>query len=327
MSALHMNSAPLLEIKGLEVTFSTPDGLVRGVNDISFTVAGGSCTALVGESGSGKSLTALSVVGLLPGNATMTAGSIHFKGRSLLEMGEGELQKFRGGEAGMIFQEPMSSLNPVYTVGFHLAEAIGKESATDIKARSIELLREVGIPDPQRRLAAYPHQLSGGLCQRVLIACALARNPSLIIADEPTTALDVTVEAQIMALLDRLKVERSVALLLVTHDLGLVAQHADKVVVAYAGYTVEEASVKQLFAEPLHPYTVALMNAMPRYDSGGEGKGGLTPIRGNIPHPAMLPPGCPFADRCDLADGDCAVAVPELRSPGQGRMVRCIKAG
>jgi peptide/nickel transport system ATP-binding protein len=317
---------PILNFRNISISFDSPEGVVPAVRDADFSVRAGGSVALVGESGCGKSVTALASIGLAPPPGRVVSGEIFFDGQDVASMTGKELRNIRGREVGMVFQEPMTSLNPVFTVGFHLAEALGTDSGLtrrETTERSVELLGEVGIADAERRLAAYPFELSGGLRQRVMIACAIARSPKLLIADEPTTALDVTVEAQIMALLDRLRQERKMALLLVTHDLGLVAQHAEEVVVMYAGYVVERAGVVELFDTPLHPYTSALLAAMPK---GIEGEV-LKPIPGNVPHPTQLGSGCPFCDRCPLADAECAASLPLLKPYSQGRDVRCFKVG
>lgn len=314
----------ILEVESLEVSFGGDDSPLKVVSEIDFSIESGKMLALVGESGSGKSITALSVLGLLPRPGRVSGGRIRFEGADLGTASSEEVRGLRGSRIGMVFQEPMTSLNPVYTVGFHLAEALGGRkllSKEELRRRSLKLLAEVGIPEPEERLNAYPHQLSGGIRQRVMIACAFARNPRLLIADEPTTALDVTVEAQIMALLDRLKEERGAAILLVTHDLGLVAQHADQVSVTYAGFTVEEADTVPLFSTPLHPYTKALMMAMP----GREGAGRLYTIPGTVPSAGNMGKGCPFRERCPEAFGRCGQELPKLKSYPDQRRVRCFK--
>jgi oligopeptide/dipeptide ABC transporter ATP-binding protein len=317
---------PILSFRNLSIIFDSPDGPVPAVRDADFSVPQAGSVALVGESGCGKSVTALSAMGLVPQPGRIASGEVIFDGHDVTAMSPDALKKMRATDVAIVFQEPRSSLNPVFTVGFHLSEAIGKGaglSKAQLAARSCELLREVGIADAERRLKAYPFELSGGLCQRVMISCAIARSPRLLIADEPTTALDVTVEAQIMGLLDRLRAERKMALLMVTHDLGLVAQHADEVVVMYAGYVVERAPVIKLFDRPLHPYTTALLAAMPT----GAGGQMPTPIPGNVPDPSRLGAGCPFCPRCTLADEECARTLPLLEPYDVGRYVRCFKAG
>lgn len=324
LTAHKTGQAAVLTVNNLAISFPFGSGSLNVVTEVSFAIRAGETMALVGESGSGKSLTALSILGLVPKPGRISAGEIRLDGKSLVGLPEREMRDLRGRSIGMIFQEPMTSLNPVYTVGFHLAEALGGKDQLgreELKRRSVELLAEVGIPEPEARLASYPHELSGGMRQRVMISCAMARNPRLLIADEPTTALDVTVEAQIMRLIAWLKATRNAAVLLVTHDLGLVAQHADSVAVIYAGYVVELSNVTDLFADPLHPYTRALLKALPATRPGAK----LTPIPGNVPEPSQLPSGCPFRDRCELAVAKCALAVPTLEPLGAGRWVRCIR--
>jgi oligopeptide/dipeptide ABC transporter ATP-binding protein len=317
-------SKTILTVENLAVRFETPEGSVPAVRDVSLTLRRGECLALVGESGCGKTLTALSVLRLVPPPGRIAGGVIRVLDRDVASLDGEALRSLRGRDVGMIFQEPLTSLNPVLRVKKHLREALSSHfdlSKDEITRRSVELLREVGIPDPERRISAYPHELSGGLRQRVMIACAIACNPALLIADEPTTALDVTVEAQIMRLLDGLRKTHEMALLLVTHDLGLVAQHADRVSVMYAGYVVEEAGVDELFESPLHPYTRALLAAMPRGTSGEK----LQPIPGNVPHPLRAPSGCPFRDRCARAVSLCAQEVPNLEARAEGHRVRCVR--
>lgn len=318
--------SPILEIKDLEITFPGEGGSFPVVRNVSFSVGKGETLALVGESGSGKSLTGLAVTGLIPSPGRITSGRVFFDGRDLTGLNAGELGKIRGREIGMVFQEPMTSLDPVYTVGFHLKEALTshmKLSPGEVRERSVALLNEAGIPEPEARLKVYPHQLSGGLRQRVMIACALAMGPRLLIADEPTTALDVTVEAGIMALIGSLQKSREMAVLFITHDLGLVARHAGAVAVMYAGHIVEKAETRALFGNPLHPYTKALFASMP----SGTGKGRLKPIEGTVPKPGRMPPGCPFSDRCPEREAACLEKVPEPADRLDGRYVRCIKAG
>lgn len=312
----------MVEVKNLAISFPGFSGPVKPVSDVSFDIPPKTMLALVGESGSGKSLTAFAIMGLVPSPGELTSGKICLNGMDITALTQSEMRSIRGAAMGMVFQEPTTSLNPVYTVGFHLREALGGGlGAAEARAKSASLLAEVGIPEPEARLKGYPHELSGGMRQRVMIACAMARNPSLLIADEPTTALDVTVEAQIMSLISRLKEARGAAVLLVTHDLGLVAQHADEVAVMYAGYIVERAKVAELFRKPLHPYTRALMEALP---SGARGAR-LKPIPGNVPEPSAMGPGCPFAERCEIALTRCFEALPDLDDCG-GRLVRCVRA-
>ncbi len=317
----------LLEVNDLRVSFFLPEVEVPAVRGLSFRVGNGEAVGLVGESGCGKSVTALSLLGLVPPPGRIVSGSIRLDGRDLTRMNGRELRSVRGREIGMVFQEPMTSLNPVFTVGYQLAEAITCHfdlPRKEVRRRCVELLREVGVPAPEARLRAYPSQLSGGLRQRVMIAMAVACRPKLLVADEPTTALDVTIQAQIMALLRRLRNERGMALLLITHDLGLVAQNVDRVVVMYAGYAVEEARVEALFAEPLHPYTRGLLASIPGASGVRRGQR-LRAIPGNVPHPARVPAGCPFRDRCAEAVEACARSVPALEEKRPGHRARCIR--
>ncbi len=315
---------PLLAVRDLSVAFSraTP------VADLSFDVAEGETVAIVGESGCGKSLTALSLIGLLPPAARIAAGSIRFAGEELVGLSEARLREIRGARVGMIFQEPMTSLNPVMTIGAQIAETVRLHqglSRTAARARAIELLDLVRIPDPHRRIDDHPHRLSGGMRQRVMIAIAVACSPRLLIADEPTTALDVTIQAQVLDLIDKLRRELSMGVLLITHDLGIVAQWADRVVVMYAGRKVEQALPDALFAEPLHPYTLGLLNASPRLDDAYHySDGPLHEIPGTIGSAASQP-GCSFAPRCPYVGPACTVAVPPLLEPEAGRQVACPK--
>ncbi|MDW7710038.1 MAG: ABC transporter ATP-binding protein [Deferrisomatales bacterium] len=323
------NDRPLLCVEDLRVAFpgAGSAGELAAVRGVSLSLKRGETLALVGESGCGKSVTALSVIGLVPSPGRVTGGRVLFDGRDLTSLSSRALRSVRGREVGMVFQEPMTSLNPVFTVGYQLAEALTahrKLPRAELRGRCLELLREVGIPAPEERLGAYPSQLSGGLRQRVMIAIAVACRPRLLIADEPTTALDVTIQAQIMALLGRLRRELGMALLLITHDLGLVAQNVERVAVMYAGHVVEECTTRHLFASPLHPYTRGLLGSVP--GASGVGRGGrLQAISGNVPHPSRVPSGCPFRDRCPLAADPCAAALPELAEVLPGRRVRCIR--
>jgi oligopeptide/dipeptide ABC transporter ATP-binding protein len=314
---------PLLSVDDLQVSFVSAQGEVPAVRGLSLAVHRGEALGLVGESGCGKSVMAASVLGLL-GPSGRVRGVRRFGGRDLSNLSPSELRALRGGDVGMVFQDPMTSLDPVFTVGHQLGEALGHANLAkgELRRRCRELLADVGVPEPEARLAAYPGELSGGLRQRVMIAMATACRPKLLIADEPTTALDVTIQAQIMALLARLRSERRMALLLITHDLGVVAQNVDRVVVMYAGLAVEEASTRELFANPLHPYTRGLLGSMP----GGPGhrRGHpLAAIPGTVPHPSRVPAGCAFRDRCPLAAEACADAVPALEERAAGHRVRC----
>ena len=322
-------SEPVLEIENLQTFFSTDQGVARAVDGVSFSVARGETVALVGESGCGKTVTSLSILGLVPDppGRIMPGSSIRVRGEELVGAPEERLRRLRGNEVSMIFQEPMTSLNPVFPIGEQIVEPLRlhkRMSGSAARERAIELLREVGIPEPGRRFDEYPHQLSGGMRQRVMIAMALACEPALLIADEPTTALDVTIQAQILELLDALQERHGMAVLLVTHDLGVVAEVADRVVVMYAGQVVETGTAAEVFAAPAHPYTEGLLNSIPRVDRVG---GRLTPIPGVVPAPTDWPPGCRFADRCRYAWERGIAETPPLFElvPGRGetRASRC----
>jgi len=319
---------PLLEINDLRTWFFTRDGVVRAVDGVSFSVLPGETLAIVGESGCGKSVTALSVLRLIatpPGR--IVSGSIRFAGRDLLAASEGEMRKVRGNEISMIFQEPMTSLNPVLTIGRQIAETLILHQGLDPRAaqqKAVAMLRLVHIPEPERRVGQYPHQLSGGMRQRVMIAMALACNPKLLIADEPTTALDVTIQAQILDLLRELKEQIDAAIVLITHDLGVVAEMAQRVIVMYAGKKAEEAPVKALFRRPLHPYTKGLLGSMPRL--GGieaDERPRLAEIAGTVPSLREPIPGCAFADRCFLASDICRHEPPPFEEKEPGHFAAC----
>ncbi len=320
-------SEPLLEVSDLRTVFETDEGTVRAVDGVSFAVAPGETLALVGESGSGKSVTALSILRLVPEPpGRVVAGRVLFRGRDLLGLPPREMRRVRGREISMVFQEPMTSLNPVFTCGEQIVEVLvlherlGRRAA---RARALELLRLVGIPAPEQRLDEYPHQLSGGMRQRVMIAMALACRPALLIADEPTTALDVTIQAQILELLGRLRAELGMALLLITHDLGVVAEVADRVAVMYAGQVVEQAPVEGVFHATRHPYTAGLLASLPRL---GERAAALRPIPGQVPDAARFPAGCRFHPRCPVAVERCRAAEPPLEPAGPGHLSRCWRA-
>ena len=325
-----MTPAPLLEVEGLKTHFFTRDGVVRAVDGVSFTIQPGETLALVGESGCGKSVTSLSILGLIaspPGRTV--AGTIRFNGRDLLGLSEREMRDVRGNEISMIFQEPMTSLNPVLTVGGQIAEALVLHrglTRTEATARAIEMLRLVNIPEAARRAAEYPHQMSGGMRQRVMIAMALACDPKLLIADEPTTALDVTIQAQILDLMRALKAKTGAAIMLITHDLGVVAEMAQRVVVMYAGRKVEEAPVRDLFARPRHPYTRGLMKSIPRLGTAKAARQPLAEIPGMVPSLREAIPGCPFAMRCAHAVERCRVEMPLLEAKAVGHTVACWEA-
>ncbi len=302
----------LLEIENLTVEFKTSNGTFRAVDQVSMTVDKGEVLAVVGESGSGKSVAMLAVMGLLPWTANITADRINFDGHDFLNIAPVERRKFTGNDIAMIFQEPMTSLNPCFTVGFQLMEALKTHlnlSKLQRRSRAIELLNEVGIPSPETRLSSYPHQLSGGMCQRVMIAMALSCNPKLLIADEPTTALDVTIQAQILDLLVRLQKDKGMGLVLITHSMGIVAETAERVSVQYAGQKVEEQRVAELFAHPRHPYTRALLAALPELAEGSA----LSSIPGVVPGQFDRPIGCLFAPRCALATELCGYTKPTMK--------------
>jgi dipeptide transport system ATP-binding protein len=299
----------LLEIENLTVTFKTGAGLFRAVDGVSLSVGKGEVLAIVGESGSGKSVSMLAVMGLLPWTAQVTADRMHFEGRDLLRLGAAERRKIIGKDIAMIFQEPVSSLNPCFTVGFQITEALKAHlglTRAERKARAVELLSLVGIPSPEQRLSAFPHQLSGGMNQRVMIAMAIACGPKLLIADEPTTALDVTIQAQILDLLVRLQSETGMGLVLITHSMGVVAETAKRVSVQYAGQKVEEQAVAGLFRDPRHPYTAALLAALPERATGRR----LPSIPGVVPGQFDRPSGCLFSPRCPLATALCRTTPP-----------------
>jgi peptide/nickel transport system ATP-binding protein len=322
-------TAPLLEVDNLKTHFFTRDGVVRAVDGVSFSVAPGETLALVGESGCGKSVTSLSILRLIaspPGR--IVAGRIQFEGRDLLSLSEEEMRSVRGNRVSMIFQEPMTSLNPALTAGRQIAESLVRHrglAGDEALAQAVEMLRKVRMPEPERRARQYPHQLSGGMRQRVMIAMALACGPRLLIADEPTTALDVTVQAQILELMRELARETGAAIILITHDLGVVAEMAQRVVVMYAGRKVEEAPVGELFRTPRHPYTLGLLGSMPQLgDSvGTAGSKRLAEIPGMVPSLREEQRGCLFAPRCANAIGRCTQEVPQLAAHGPGHWAAC----
>ena len=327
---------PVLSVRGLQTYFETERGTVKSVDGVSFDVRRGETLAVVGESGSGKSVTSLSVMRLIaspPGR--LAAGTVAFVGKDgreheLTTASESEMRAIRGNEISMIFQEPMTSLNPVHKVGEQIAEAIvlhQRKSHSDAWVAAIDMLRAVGISAPERRATNYPHQMSGGMRQRVMIAMALCCRPALLIADEPTTALDVTIQAQILALIAELKANTGTSVLFITHNLGVVAEIADRVVIMYGGRVVEEGSVVEVFTRPRHPYTRGLLNSVPggHKRQPGEKRRRLEAIPGNVPSPYSLPPGCAFAPRCDRAIAACSMAVPDLVDTGAGQLSRCIR--
>ena len=314
---------PLLQVNSLRTVFRQGRGEVKAVDGVSFSVAPGETLAIVGESGSGKSITAMSILRLIPSPpGEIIDGDIFFDGRNLLDLSEDELRRIRGNEIAMIFQEPMTSLNPVLTVRQQLSEPMRvhrKVREQDIEARCLELLRQVRIPDPEARLDAYPHQFSGGMRQRVMIAMALACEPRLLIADEPTTALDVTVQAQILELLKDLTREQGSSMILITHDLGVVARYADRINVMYAGRVIESGTALEIFEQPRHPNTLGLINSMPRLDAPEKAR--LIPIEGQPPDLGNLPPGCSFSPRCPFVTDRCLREDPPLE-PYQGHHLK-----
>ena len=302
----------LLEVENLQTHFRTPSGINRAVDGVSFHVNEGETLAIVGESGCGKSVTSMSLMRLIPEPPGRIAGAIRFAGKDLLQMSDREMRAIRGNDISMIFQEPMTSLNPVLTVGRQIRETLMIHQGLDkqaAEAHAVEMLTLVGIPEPKRRVREYPHQLSGGMRQRVMIAIALACNPKLLIADEPTTALDVTIQAQILELMRVLRAETGTAIILITHDLGVIAELADDVIVMYAGQVIERGSVARLFAEPQHPYTIGLLGSIPRLHLEQER---LSAIEGFVPDAAALPSGCRFHPRCPFAVEKCRHEVPPL---------------
>jgi len=317
----------LLEVENLQTHFRTPDGVNRAVDGLSFHVEAGETVAIVGESGCGKSVTSMSILRLIPEPPGKIAGTIRFQGKDLLKLSDREMRAIRGNEISMIFQEPMTSLNPVLTVGRQIGETLrlhqglNKEQA---EARAVEMLRLVGIPEPERRVREYPHQLSGGMRQRVMIAIALACNPKLLIADEPTTALDVTIQAQILDLMRDLKHRVGAAIILITHDLGVVAEVAERVVVMYAGRKVEEAAVGPLFRNPKHPYTQGLLGSVPKLGSSLTGEETrLAEIPGLVPSLKQKIQGCVFASRCPYATDLCRQVAPALEEKAPGHIAAC----
>src|SRR5881296_1421260 len=318
----------LLEIRNLSTHFPTRDGLVRAVDDVSFYINRGELLGLVGESGCGKSMTALSIMRLVPPPGKIVSDEILFEGRNLLTLSNAEMRDVRGNDIAMIFQDPMTSLNPVFTVGEQIIEALRLHrglSRKEARKAAIKAMHEVAITDPDLRVDDYPHQLSGGMRQRVMIAMALACDPKLLIADEPTTALDVTIQAQILDLLDNLRKTRQLAVLLITHDLGVVAEVADRVAVMYTGKIVEESPVNELFAKPKHPYTEGLLRSVPKLTAKDVAKAErLQTIEGTVPKPTNLPPGCHFEPRCPYRMPRCKEGEIPLYPVGVAVMVRCV---
>ncbi|MDN3015865.1 ABC transporter ATP-binding protein [Paenibacillus sp. BSR1-1] len=316
-------SEMLLEVNHLVTNFHTENGIVQAVNDVSFSIREGETVCIVGESGCGKSITALSLMQLIPENGKVESGEILFAGNNLLQLTKKDIRRLRGNEIGMIFQEPMTSLNPVFTIGEQMIEPIMEHlflSKKDAYKKAKELITMLGMPNAEKIIQLYPHELSGGMLQRIMIAIALSCNPKLIIADEPTTALDVTIQAQILDLLRDIKKEFKTSILLITHDLGVVAEMADYVVVMYAGKLVEEGPVLELFADPKHPYTKGLLQAKPVI---GERKERLYTIAGQVPNLTDLKDGCYFADRCEHVQGICRKKQPDLTDVGQHQKTAC----
>ncbi len=317
----------LLEVQDLRTLFRTEDGEFAAVDGVSFSVPAGRTLAIVGESGCGKSVTALSVMGLVPDPpGRIAGGSIRFEGRELVGLPARDMQDLRGNGMAMIFQEPMSSLNPAFTIGDQIVEGLMRHrplNRAQASERALEMLRKVRIPAPEQRFHEHPHKLSGGMRQRAMIAMALACEPRLLIADEPTTALDVTIQAQILDLMHTLQQESGAAIILITHDLGVVAEVADEVVVMYAGRVVEQAPVEVLFRSPQHPYTVGLLGSIPRLDTD---QTRLAAIDGQVPNPLRMPAGCRFADRCPFVEAACRASAPPLRDMGAGQFSACWRA-
>jgi oligopeptide/dipeptide ABC transporter ATP-binding protein len=315
----------LLEVRDLSVKFTTEDGIVPAVDGVSFTLERGKVLGIVGESGSGKSVTAMTIMGLTRDVNSRFGGEVVYQGRNLLELSDTEMQNYRGNEIGMIFQDPMTSLNPVYRIGEQIVEAIQAHDPTDkqrARRRAVELLRQVGIPNPESRVDDYPHQFSGGMRQRAMIAMALSCNPSVLIADEPTTALDVTIQAQIIELIARLKDDFNSAVIMITHDLGVVAEIADEIIVMYAGRVVERSETRSLFYDPQHPYTWGLLGSIPRLDQPRTKR--LHSIAGTPPSLINMPQGCKFRPRCEHAFEKCVEEPPlENRVETPGHLDRC----
>jgi oligopeptide/dipeptide ABC transporter ATP-binding protein len=325
MTITEKNPDLLLTVSGLKTYFHTEDGIVPAIDGVDFEVRRGETLAIVGESGSGKSVTSLSVMRLISAPGRIIEGDIQFDGESLIDKSAAEMRKIRGNEISMIFQEPMTSLNPVFRVGDQIAESLILHQEMNKKQalkEVIRLLGIVGIPEAERRIQQYPHELSGGMRQRVMIAMALACNPKLLIADEPTTALDVTIQNQIVQLLKELKKKTQTSIILITHDLGVVAEIADRVVVMYAGQVIEQSDVYNIFEHPKHPYTIGLLESMPSYKKR---TGKLKTIEGTVPNPLHLPNGCRFAPRCEFAADLCRAENPPLIPTGDNEVVRCWK--
>ncbi len=320
-----MDKKPLLKVNDLKTYFQTDDGLVKAVDGVSFEVYPGETLGIVGESGCGKSVTSLSVMRLLDEKGEIAGGTITFNGEDVLAIPEEKMMKIRGNDMAMIFQEPMTALNPVYTIGYQIIEAIllhQKVSSDEARNMAVDMLRKVGIPEPEKRVDEYPHELSGGMRQRAMIAMSLSCNPKILFADEPTTALDVTIQAQILELMLSLQKEFGMSIVMITHDLGVIAEMAERVAVMYAGRIVEYADVITLFKKPKHPYTWGLMNAIPKIDDDKEV---LYNIKGVVPDPLSFPNGCRFNTRCPLAQGKCFTDVPPLEEIEKDHFVACFR--
>ncbi|MFP5519012.1 MAG: ABC transporter ATP-binding protein [Bdellovibrionia bacterium] len=318
-----MNKTKVIEVQNLETTFQLKSGPFRAVNNISYAIHEGETLGIVGESGCGKSVTSFSLMGLIEKPGKVTGGKVLFQGKDLLKISESEMETIRGGEMAMIFQEPMTALNPVLTIGFQIDEQVIKHqklSPPEAKKRSIEMLKLVGIPSPEERYECYPHQLSGGMRQRAMIAMALSCNPKLLIADEPTTALDVTIQAQILELIQELQQKFNMAVQFITHDLGVISEVADRVLVMYGGQMCETADTQELFLKPRHPYTHALIASRPKF---GERKERLQTIEGSVPAPHEYPAGCPFVNRCQRALPQCQNEKPQPQEVSPAHFVSC----
>ena len=325
-AAANERAPVVLEVSDLEITFPTDDGPLRAVDGLSFRLRAGQTLGLVGESGCGKTVTALAALGLVPPPGRITGGRVGLESRDLVGLDEAAMEDVRGNRIGMIFQEPMTALNPVFTVGEQIAEALrihGRATGAAAAAGAADLLDRVGVPDPARRASAYPHQLSGGMRQRAMIAMALACDPDILVADEPTTALDVTIQAQILDLILEMQRDRGLSMLFISHDLAVVSEVADEVLVMYAGRAVEQASAETLFRDPRHPYTQGLLETLPRADRRIER---LPAIPGTVPDLRRLPEGCRFSDRCPRVVDDCRRAEPALRAVGREHYAACIRS-
>ncbi len=320
---MYVSREPILQVKNLKTYFYTEDGVIKAVDGVSFELYKGETLGIVGESGSGKSVTSLTIMRLLDEKAKIESGEILFKGKDLLKISEEEMRKIRGNDIAMIFQEPMVALNPVYTIGDQIMETIilhQKVKESEARKIAIDLLRKVGIPEPEKRVDQYPHQLSGGMRQRAMIAMALSCRPQILIADEPTTALDVTIQAQILELMKELQREYGMALIMITHDMGVIAETADRVAVMYAGRVVEYGTVDEIFKNPKHPYTYALLSSIPRLDVEDQE---LKSIPGTVPDPLNFPSGCRFHPRCEFAREECKNLDPKLFEVSPSHYTAC----